>query len=601
MIKSKEKNPEKYASLCRELLKLNKFKQPTTYDLETFVQEPSVSTFFEHTANHFISLWNNRDNNPNLEHNIKNKICPKELGKVISPDKNDPRLQSNEFVPYSSLCGNYNNESDEIAFSSTEKQSDKKTEQEINSLNHQDFTDKKEKETSQKGKENSLAKAKPDEKITPPASLKRISKKTNMNNNNLTLYFKLPNARCGKAYNSGFEISSDPHSGKPLDAIANNFDIIAINGLETTGLVYNQDKKKIIGIPAKSGEINIEIIFNIVNTGKEHKTHCLFIINPDPKYLWKDKPSDENTLFWKKNEEEQELLTDNGWTLIGASKRGRSHAHEGKCRDDHFFISVDSPSKWNILAVADGAGSASFSREGARLAVMESSRRLSEKLDEFDLEIIDILIDGNYAEHGNRPVTLEPTSKKRLKGVLYNIFSLAVYEAVKAIHNTLNQHDNLKFRDFHTTLLLTAHKKIQGHHFIASYWIGDGGIAVYCENKSVTILGKPDSGEFAGQTSFLDNNSINKEDIYKRICFHYQDSITALILLTDGITDPFFETDHNLSQLDYWDTIWKEKLKKLISDTPGKTGQNLLDWLDFWSQGNHDDRTIAMLFKKEIK
>ena len=144
---------------------------------------------------------------------------------------------------------------------------------------------------------------------------------------------------------------------------------------------------------------------------------------------------------------------------------------------------------------------------------MESSRILSEKLEEFDSEIIDILIDGNYAEHGNQPVTLEQTSKKRLKDILYNIFSFAVYEAVKAIHDTLNQHDNLKFRDFHTTLLLTAHKEMQGRHFIASYWIGDGGIAVYCEDKSVTILGEADSGEFAGQTRFLDNNSINKEDM----------------------------------------------------------------------------------------
>ncbi len=111
----------------------------------------------------------------------------------------------------------------------------------------------KEKETSQKGKENSLAEAKPDKKITPPTSLKKISKKTNMNNNNLTLYFKLLNARCRNVYNSDFEISSDPHSGKTLDAIANNFAIIAINGLETTSLVYNQDKKKIIVIPEKSG------------------------------------------------------------------------------------------------------------------------------------------------------------------------------------------------------------------------------------------------------------------------------------------------------------------------------------------------------------
>ncbi len=675
---------KKYASLCYELLALCNVEQPPAHEIEAFVHDPDSSTFFKNTASNFISLWKmwaKRNGNSDQKNDMDNDTEIDGEKGIISLNKKDPRLKGKKFVPYSSLYGDYDDhESDEMPYSSFEKKIGKENkqainpnEQVINPMDNQDVTDKEEEMAHKKNKENSKDKdkekstsernssAEPDNKTTPPPC-NINAKEPDINNARLSVYFKLPNATCGKDYNSSFKINSDTHSKETINITQNNIDIITINGLETTGLTYNQDKKVINGIPARSGEINLEIIFRVTDIRKNHhtgethkahktnttygthKVHCLFIINPDPKSLWKDKPSDKKALFWKKDEDQQELMTDNGWRLIGASKRGRSHAHEGKCRDDHFFISADSTTKWNILAVADGAGSASLSREGARIAVTESSRILSEKLDEFDSEIIDILTGNNSAIHGSNVSSTENESsanstenessanstenessansnkqgsavsnsehvssscsntlgaalKKRLKDVLYNVFSLAVYEPIKVIHDTLKQHDNLKFRDFHTTLLLTAHKEIDGRHFVAAYWIGDGGIAVYCEDKSVTLLGKADSGEFAGQTRFLDNSAISKDDIYKRICFDYQDSITALILMTDGITDPFFETDHNLNQLKCWDNIWKETLSKLFSDNPDETGQNLLDWLDFWSQGNHDDRTVALMFK----
>jgi hypothetical protein len=81
----------------------------------------------------------------------------------------------------------------------------------------------------------------------------------------------------------------------------------------------------------------------------------------------------------------------------------------------------------------------------------------------------------------------------------------------------------------------------------------------------------------------------------RRISFTCVDSMTALFLLTDGITDPIFETDYNLQQPARWDRFWVEEIRPKLSDTPGETEKNLLDWLSFWSPGNHDDRTIALL------
>ena len=54
--------------------------------------------------------------------------------------------------------------------------------------------------------------------------------------------------------------------------------------------------------------------------------------------------------------------------IIAASKRGRAHAHSGTFRDDDFSIQFNESTGWYMIAVADGAGSAQYAREGARIA-----------------------------------------------------------------------------------------------------------------------------------------------------------------------------------------------------------------------------------------
>jgi hypothetical protein len=65
--------------------------------------------------------------------------------------------------------------------------------------------------------------------------------------------------------------------------------------------------------------------------------------------------------------------------------------------------------------------------------------------------------------------------------------------------------------------------------------------------------------------------------------------------MTDGITDPLFETDHNLHGVYYWDLLW-QRIQPLLTESPELNSQQLLEWLDFWSPGNHDDRTIALIY-----
>ena len=69
------------------------------------------------------------------------------------------------------------------------------------------------------------------------------------------------------------------------------------------------------------------------------------------------------------------------------------------------------------------------------------------------------------------------------------------------------------------------------------------------------------------------------------------------MLMTDGVSDPMFETDANLNKYEKWDALWKNIGNEVeMIDDNAESKNQLLKWLEFWSQGNHDDRTIAILY-----
>jgi hypothetical protein len=73
--------------------------------------------------------------------------------------------------------------------------------------------------------------------------------------------------------------------------------------------------------------------------------------------------------------------------------------------------------------------------------------------------------------------------------------------------------------------------------------------------------------------------------------------------MTDGVSDPKFETDNNLINPNKWDELWNDLLENGVelTDDNENAKDQLLDWLDFWSPGNHDDRTIAILYEGDAK
>lgn len=331
-----------------------------------------------------------------------------------------------------------------------------------------------------------------------------------------------------------------------------------------------------------------------------------FVINQDPRKLWRDIPVDWENMTEPKYKKDDiqidyvkvEALSDGTpqKDIVAASKRGRSHAQEGKPRDDHFKMS-HMDNGWYIMAVADGAGSAKYSREGSRIACEEVTNYCMAQLansKDFESAV------KQYNEHKTES---ESDARKAVGDYIYKIVGTAAFKAHKSI-NAEAAIKKLPAKQYATTLLLAICKKFEFRWFIATFWVGDGAICLYNKQAhTAEVLGVPDEGEYAGQTRFLTMPEIFKDatSLYQRLRFRIVDDFTALFLMSDGVSDPKFETDANLNNPDKWDALWtdlKENGVELTDDNE-ETKNQLLAWLDFWSPGNHDDRTIAILYEGE--
>lgn len=311
----------------------------------------------------------------------------------------------------------------------------------------------------------------------------------------------------------------------------------------------------------------------------------------DTQGMWRTIDSDPNAPHHKEDEDHKCFELQGGMRLIAASVRGRSHAHTGLHRDDDFELHHPDKSGWSILAVADGAGSCEYSRRGSQIAVKTSVEKLRETLDGPAGQSLLENYPRNESDRTDEKL-------KALQNALHETLVTAAYSACESINKeALKSEKAVKL--YSTTLLLAAHKHTTEGHFIISFWVGDGGIVIYHKDGDPELLGQPDGGEYAGQTRFLDDRIFKDPAVVRRARIRLVDDFTALILATDGITDPLFESDSQLSQKQPWDNLWS-KLEPAVTVENGQIAEHqLMEWAGFFSPGNHDDRTIALLTHRE--
>ena len=384
-----------------------------------------------------------------------------------------------------------------------------------------------------------------------------------------------------------------------------NITFLELEGLEQVGLLYSKEEEKISGTPNLNGDFKIKLKFKVQgeseNSALNEKIINL-IINSDPKSLWKNIPSDSTDAFWKEdNISDFQKIGDKH--IVVASKRGRSHANVGSFRDDDFSFHHFEKTGWSVVAVSDGAGSAIHSRKGSQISCDEVVNFVEINFDEelsanFDQLII------NYQSEQNKEQNEAESSQVLISKFIYK----TIGNCAKHVHNKLGEFANLKefpLKDLHSTLIFTLFKKYDFGYVILSFGVGDCPIAVVNKDKSsFKLMNWLDVGEFGGGTRFITMPEIFTSDKFStRFGFKIISDFSYLMLMTDGIYDAKFVVEANLEKLEKWlefiadlEGDNEDSAKVLFDPSNKEIANQLSSWMDFWSPGNHDDRTLAIIF-----
>jgi len=268
-----------------------------------------------------------------------------------------------------------------------------------------------------------------------------------------------------------------------------------------------------------------------------------------------------------------------GWSLLLGSRRGRLHAHRGEHREDAGTV-LTFAGGW-CAAVADGAGSATWSRLGSAIATHAVTHALREAL-----------------SHGAAPVSA-------LDGALDQAAT-----AADAAMRRFAVLCGLALRDLRTTLLVVVSHATQ----LASMQVGDGAMAFLVgdgsahastntsPNAAMLLPHAGDSGEFSGEvTHFLpDEGAVERLRVSRQV--HTPRDWSGILVASDGVEDPWYPFARHAPAL-------VAQLRDGVRDdnasaagvtqhlrgavlTANDPVHALMEWLAFEKRGENDDRTL---------
>ena len=113
-----------------------------------------------------------------------------------------------------------------------------------------------------------------------------------------------------------------------------------------------------------------------------------------------------------------------------------------------------------------------------------------------------------------------------------------------------------------------------------------------------------DVGEFGGGTRFITMPEIfQNEKFHTRFGFRLMPDFSYLVMMTDGVYDPKFVVEAALPNIQNWQAFFadlngenEDKVKVELNAGNNEIKQQFSQWMDFWSPGNHDDRTLVLVF-----
>lgn len=188
------------------------------------------------------------------------------------------------------------------------------------------------------------------------------------------------------------------------------------------------------------------------------------------------------------------------WKTVNYAVQGRGHERDNiPCQDKTLVMAKNGV---QVIALADGAGSARYSHFGAEAAL--------NAIGTFIADHFDVLI--------NSP-----------DGV--NVKETIIQEAQEALTAEAQRLD-CDYRDLASTLLLIAVKD----EFFMLIHIGDGVIG-YVKNQDLLIASMPENGEFANSTYFLTSPGVVAKT---KLAKGKTAGIQGFVLMSDGTAESFY-------------------------------------------------------------
>ena len=188
------------------------------------------------------------------------------------------------------------------------------------------------------------------------------------------------------------------------------------------------------------------------------------------------------------------------WRVIRASAQGASHAKTGQPCQDSSSVGIGAPDGMLVAAIADGAGSATLSADGSRIAACAATQRA--------ISLMRLHVQPFY------------------EAVLEEILRESVRSARKELEAEANRQKK-SLRDFATTLIIA----ICARKMTGAAQIGDGAMVAAGEGGGYTLFSAPQRGEYANTTNFITSDSW-QDALAIRTRY---DSISRVALFTDGI------------------------------------------------------------------
>lgn len=261
------------------------------------------------------------------------------------------------------------------------------------------------------------------------------------------------------------------------------------------------------------------------------------------------------------------------WQLVLSSRRGRLHAHRGDHREDAGAI-VTFAGGW-CAAVADGAGSAKYSRLGSAIATAVATQMVQEHLaagDATDTACADAL-------H-------------------------AAAQAVNDRQREFAARAGLALRDLRTTLLVA----VRHHDQLGTMQVGDGAMALLHRDGTVSHPHAAATGDYSGEVAHFLPDDGALDVLRASVRAGPTGDLCAVLLASDGVEDPWYPFTRfarPLLQTLAHGHVGTATDTVPVALIPGREDSVLRatnpvaalgEWLAFEKRGENDDRTLCVAY-----